>query len=180
MVFIAPVSNNGFMDKVKDILTLFSTGRDGCPDAFAPAHTGLAAGSLRNPSINYHRANLTFRPIIGRLYIRLGQESEVIGCGLALKPFGQLLGQWMIRRSAYPLQNAALIRSIERRHPGPSKHPADAAYQTSFEPVQQCGAPARQSFCILLGQKPNLADQVGHTILNPNTKQTGIFAIRPQ
>lgn len=34
------------MDKIKDILPLFSTGCDGCPDAFAPAHSGLAAGLL--------------------------------------------------------------------------------------------------------------------------------------
>ena len=86
------------MDKIKNILALLFTGRDDCPDAFAPAHSGLAAGSLCNPSINHHGANLTFGAIIGRLDIRVGQESEVAVRRIAFESLGQLFGQRMIRR----------------------------------------------------------------------------------
>jgi len=44
------------MDKIKNILFLFFAGGNSRPDAFAPAHAGLASGALHKSGDIYEQA----------------------------------------------------------------------------------------------------------------------------
>ena len=168
------MSSDRFMDKIKDILVLLFTRCDCRPDSLAPAHAGLAASTLCDPSINHHGAHLTFRTIIRRLDARFRQKSEIIGCRIALKPFGQLFRQLMIRRSSHLLQKAG-FNTFHRTYPtggGQYVSPMQGTKEF-FEPVQQFCSPAGQYFNAVFGQETNLTNQMSHTILNPNVKQPG-------
>ena len=91
------------MDKIKDISLLFLAGGKGSPDAFAPAHAGLAASALRNFSVDHHGSNLPFGAVVGRLD-RFGQEAKIIFGGIPFKPLGQCFGQLMVRWTAHVLE----------------------------------------------------------------------------
>jgi hypothetical protein len=90
------MSYNRFMNKIKDILVLFFAGCDRHPDAFAPAHAGLAADSLCDSPVDHDGANLTLGSIVRWLHIGLCQKSEVIGCRITVKSVSQFFGQLMI------------------------------------------------------------------------------------
>ena len=57
-MLLAPISDNRFMSKFKDITLLFFAGGDGSPDAFAPAPAGLVTSALGDKSIDHGVANL--------------------------------------------------------------------------------------------------------------------------
>ena len=78
------------MDKLEDISVLLFAGGDDCPDALAPAHTGLATSDLRYPAINYSMANRTLGGVVGRLYVSVCQKTEIICRCIAFEPLGQL------------------------------------------------------------------------------------------
>lgn len=100
------MSNHRFMNKIKDILVVLFTRCNRRPDTLAPAHTGLTACALRDPSVNHDRPNLTFCTIIRRFDTRFRQKSEVIHGRITFEPFGQLFGQLMIRRFSHLFQKA--------------------------------------------------------------------------
>ena len=66
------MGQQGLVDKVEDVAVLLFAGGDGGPDAFAPAHAGLAPRSLRDAAIDHRMANLAFGAIVRRLDVGLG------------------------------------------------------------------------------------------------------------
>ena len=55
------------MDKIEDISVLFFAGSNCCPDAFAPAHTRIAASALCNTAVDDRMAYISLSTIVGRL-----------------------------------------------------------------------------------------------------------------
>lgn len=87
------------MDKIKNILFLFFAGGNSRPDSFAPAHTGLAPGTLGNPAVDNGMANLAFACNIGRLDTWLGQKAKIRFGSLAPEPLRQFFSQPLVRRA---------------------------------------------------------------------------------
>jgi len=54
------------MKIMQNTAVLFMTGRDSCPDAFTPTHSGFATRALRYLAIYHHRTNGSLRRIIRR------------------------------------------------------------------------------------------------------------------
>jgi len=62
------------MDKIKDIAALLFACGDSRPDAFVPAHSGMAASTLRNTAVDYRMAYIPLSAIICRLKRRLSKN----------------------------------------------------------------------------------------------------------
>ena len=142
------------MDKIKDIAVLLFAGGDGGPNAFAPAHTGLAASPLGNTAIDNRMTNLAFGAIVGWLDIRLGQKTEAIFHGFALESSGQFFGQGMIRWAAHPAQKLML----DFCHPtgkafGGIVIAAMQGFKQLLKPFEQLFSPASKCFRAVFGQE---------------------------
>jgi hypothetical protein len=96
------------MDKLEDIVILFFAGGDGRPYPFAPAHTGLAAGALRDTAVDHSVADFALGSIICRLNIWCSQEAKIIFRRFALKTPSQFFAQGMVRPTTHPAQKALL------------------------------------------------------------------------
>ncbi len=166
------------MDKIKDILVPLFADCQCSPDPLTPAHASISASPLRDPSVDHHRPNLPFCAIIRRFYTRLRQESEVIGCRIALEPSDQLRSQFMIQRPSHLLQKARFQAFHRLLEPAMSQlRPAMGGIKQIFEPFRQFATPAGQIFALLHGQETNLLNQMGQAVLHPNVKQADKLAI---
>ncbi len=168
------------MNKVKHISVLFFAGGNSCPNAFAQAHAGLSACALRNTPVDYGMTNPALCAVIGRLHFRVDQKTEVIIRGLALEPFGQFPGQWMVRRPSHSFQKTMLdMLHISSKALSRQLVTAMQCTKKFFQPIQQFLSPAGQLLSNVFGQKSYISNQVGHAILHPDAEQPGIFAVRP-
>ena len=148
------------MHIIKGIPLLLFAGRNRCPDAFAPAHTSIAASTLCYPSVNHHRTNPPLSSIIGRLNTRLSQKSEIILSSFTFESPGQLPGKFMIRWSTHPAQKAIpdffhrmkitfgskIISTVHR-------------LKQLFKPFKQFICPSRKLFDLMLSKETNLSNQ---------------------
>jgi len=168
------------VNKLKDISVLLFAGGQYCPYPFAPAHTGLSAGSLCNPPINYHRSNPPFSSVIRRLNCGFSQKTKVIFGGLAPEASGQLLGQRMIRSSSHSAQKplSDLFYRTAKTF-GSQLVVAIQCFKQFFEPFEQMISPAGQFFNTVLGKETNLTNQMSHAVLNSYIKQATVLAVRP-
>ena len=168
------------MDKLKDISVLLFAGRYCCPDAFAPAHAGLATSSLGNPAVDDGMADFTLGTIVGRLHLGGGQKTEINLGSLATESPRQFLGQRMVRRLLHPAQKVVLDlfgssgKTFCRQH-----LMAIQRIKQLFQRFQQLLAPVGQFLSFMFSQKPYLTDQMGHTVLYQGVRQTIKFAIGP-
>jgi len=120
--------------------------------------------------------NRLFRKVVGWLHARFRQKREVVVRLAASEPRGQ--GQSL----AQPGRAARLCQepATDRIHPagktlGRSLVPPMQRVEELSQPAQQFFAPTSQAHIGLLGQKPHVADQVGHAktpipILNPRER----------
>src|SRR3990170_6687730 len=92
------------MDKIEDISVLFFAGSNCCPDAFAPAHTRIAASALCNTAVDDRMAYISLSTIVGRLNRGIGHESEIVLGSVTFKAAGKFFGQFMIWRMSHNLQ----------------------------------------------------------------------------
>src|SRR6056297_1030427 len=142
------------MNEIENILFLFFAGSDYRPDTLAPAHSGIAAGTLCDPAVNDGMTNLPFGTIISRLNVRFRQETKICFRRTALESPSQFLSKFMVRRLPHFAQKSSL---------DPFHTPCKAglgqfitAMQRSehfLEPIQQILAPAGKFIIGMLGKK---------------------------
>jgi hypothetical protein len=166
-------------DKVlEDAPALLAARRNGGPYAFAPSATCFAARALGDSLVDDQGTNHLLGEVVGRFDTRHGEEGEVAVGSFAFESLCECVRfsarRWMASNAQEFLPNAMRASKIDCI--AESFSSVDS-FEESPHACKEFASPMDQHLVRVLGEEPDLANQVRHTKLHDHWSLAHVLAI---